>query len=331
MKPPKIPPRAEINVGLKAAAAEMFPSSYWQWFYEFPKGYPVPEDIKSALAEWLVTPSMAPAGISEQERIMLTVYHLLAAGCHQQQFPLYLLSNPLCQMLLRTHWPEDCSLFEDARPPFDACTIVIPRNLIADSTGMTLESVSWALIDRPTAFTRPGESTKDFLIGCKLSDSVAYYARWRIKHDGSLQDGAFHKHPESEVDQVTPTTAHHVWPEGSEFLNRVARFIMTLFVFLNIDKGGNSTPPVLLKSVNGKRHGVPKRNFMTPAMIGMDLTPSGFATHGTGAEQGAQLRRGHMKWILFGPGRTERRRDWIKPYLTKQKPIESDASTKTIS
>jgi hypothetical protein len=194
--------------------------------------------------------------------------------------------------------------------------VVVPSKLACDSTGAALQAVSWAVTDTPGVPLSEGR--KDFLVTCQLSNYEAYYGRWHLSSDGTLKVAPWNDQGTEFPDKGSEGFSY-VWEQGEPFMGQVVRFLTTLFVALNCDKGEAVAPPRLIKAVKGKRPGMPVRNFMRPAMIGMDLKPSGFATHGERAAVSSHLRRGHMKWVRFGEGRKERKRVWIRHTMVHAK------------
>jgi hypothetical protein len=314
----------EINEQIKLIAHNRYPAPYWQRYYDFPRGYMDPERLKQRLAEWLAAPHLMKALEFQHDRRDVANYHAVADSLWENQFPLYLLSNPLVEMLLRTDWPADCSLTDDARPPYEACTLVVPKNQLADSTGACLENVSWS-------FGIPSDRKHEihFIIVAGMTNGVGYYGRFLMDHDGRLvipKESNFKELDSSASDLVTgkeiPNSAV-VFPEGNEFLMALLKMVTTLFVYINLDKKKGMQPESLRKCVKGKRPGMPEKNYMHPATIGMSLKPTGFATHGQVHSPFERLRRGHLKWVRYGVGRKEKYRKWIMPCIVRYHQAEN--------
>lgn len=308
------------QVATKAAeiAREKYPSPYWNRMYDFPRGYENPELLKKRLGEWLGTPMLLARVFPGKEHDAGSVtYSAVAEELHNNQFPLYLLTKPLTQMLAFTDWPDDCSLDDDARPPYPAGTFALPVGLLGDSDGARVWAISYAIIEHTQTNRRV------FAIACCMDGYFGYYGRYRVSDSGRIvieeegkkvfemcgEDGAAGK--KSQV----------ILPAGAAFLEGMVKFVLTLFVYLNIDKRkpGGTQPEELIGTVKGKGPGMPRREQKRPAMIGVNLTPTGFATHGTHASPHTHLRRGHMKWVLFGKGKTERERRFIPATIVNQR------------
>lgn len=313
--PEQIIATREVSAQIKEMAHALYPTPYWQQYYDFPRGYMEPERLKQRLAEWLAAPHLMKALEFKHDRRDVANYFTVAKALWKQQFPLYLLSNPLVEMLLRTDWPADCSLTDDARPPYEACTLVIPRNQLSDSTGACLENLSWCF------HKAPDRSETHFIVVAGMSNGVGYYGRFQMDTGGCLvipKESNFKdldRYPDDPGKEVPDAAV--VFPEGNEFLMALLKMVTTLFVYLNLDKQKGVQPESLRKHVKGKRPGMPEKNFMHPATIGMALKPTGFATHGSAHSPFERLRRGHMRWVRHGVGWAEKYRKWIYPCIVR--------------
>ncbi len=310
--------RNQVATRAAEIAREKYPSPYWDRMYEFPRGYQNPEVLKKRVGEWLGTPVLLSKTFPGAEHDAGAVtYAAVAEGLHEHQFPLYLLTKPLTQMLAFTDWPDDCSLDDDASPPYPACTFALPVGWMGDSDGARAWAVSYAIVEHKQTKRRV------FAIACCMDGDFGYYGRYRISESGQvvIEEEAKKVFEMCAQGAENGKMAEVTLPAGAAFLEGMLKFVLTLFVYLNIDKKkpGGTQPEELIKTIKPKGPGMPRREQKKAAMIGVNLIPSGFATHGTHASPCTHLRRGHMRWVWFGKGKTEKERRFFPATIVNQR------------
>lgn len=282
-------------------ARERYPSEFWDTLYEIPRGYHDIKRLKEFVAGGLAAETVRRFIYDHQEILSdedlenapnMDLIENLGPTCAVMAgngFPFYVVTKPLVEMVAQTDAADGASLDDDAAPPFEAGALVFPLDtkLPGSEEGVTSLTV-WSL----TEFPSEGRRFNCISLVHQPDKTNIKFGSINLSDDGTIAGG---------------------YQEGDEDLE----FLLTLFTAINCKGESLKDAPEVLRSVKSKKRGMPRRKICRPAFLGLSLKPNGYASSVTG-EKGKvrwHIRRGHMRRVACGVGRTERVRRWIRPCL----------------
>lgn len=335
-------PFDSIMAALRKAGEYNYPSPMWHRSYQFPAHYPPPTKVKNSILDPLgvflyATEMWRDGKVTASEMEQQTAGYMIRHKAWKQDFPLYLVTPALTQMLLQTDRLEEPNIDTDSRPPFEAGFFVLPEGMVGiEGTPGHVITLSYALL-RPedaegTAVRFPADFSGDarrFYVSIEMSNGTGYFAKLRVSEDGEVENSGSQPYEDLVTDNYqflapylgsrddeSAAPAFTV-KDGPALLDLCTNLVLSIFTFLNMD---HESDTVELAVCTGKakakaKKNLPAREFWKPAVIGTNLHPTGHATQGSHASPHAHIRRGHWRRQHFGKGREQVKRIWIKPVL----------------
>jgi hypothetical protein len=326
------------EIGRKA-----YPSPMWARAYQYPNHYPPATRIKDSILEPLGVflygvrmwrEGAMSGGDLEQQTASFMVRH----KAYQQEFPTYLVTPTLVQMLMQTDKLEEPNIDKDSKPPFDAAFFVLPKHLIGTNNGWGYAtSLGYAILTKQDTEGTPvhfpedvGEGARKLYVVVEMSDGTGYYAKLNIDDDGNVESPASQPYTDLIEDKSVGVAlsrpndaAHHepafVIQDGPAMLEVATNLVLSLCTYPNMDHEQSTVQCEERTGIAKQKRNKSYKEFWSPAIIGINLHPTGVATQGTHASPHAHLRRGHWRRQHFGKNREEVRRVWIKPVLVMGK------------
>lgn len=309
-------------------AFRRYPSPYQHRNYNYPGNYPGSNEVRRRLVSTLAfMENMLETSDLRDKREVETVEAMTAAYVsrrisYEWDWPVYLVSRPLVEMLHFTDKVEEDLVFgQDCLMPFPSFSLVLPKHLLGLPDGnyvvvLTVAKVDTADFKRLNRYVDVGERYDEVLyFHADMRDDVGFYGKFPISPEGKLIRIDDYRNLDLPEEMNTGCDRKPVieYAGEEELIEGLRRLIVGLLFYLNC-KNADVEPAKLDKKVTGKR-GKKDREFWTPAYLGLNLTPTGFATQGSHASPTTHIRRGHFRRIAYGKGRSLRRREWFPPTL----------------
>jgi len=330
----------EILTKIRALADLKFPSPFRRRSYQFPQIYPSATTVRNLILDplgvFLFGLEMEREGVSSrmdlEQLVAQFVSRVISWRC---DFPLYLLTPGLVDMLINTDRLDQPNVDEDSRPPFQSGHFVLPKHFLGTPNGAYATVLTWAVIAKEDYEDMPVQPPSNMegrrlYVTVETSGGEAYFARLRISDQGTVENPKESPYKDFVCDDLKAegaagtTMAKFVYDDGPDILAAAVNLCLSIFTMLNMPKESHLTLPAALTGIAKGKKGKPDRQFWSPATIGVGLIPTGLATQGSHASPHAHLRRGHMKGVRFGVERKQVKRVWIRPTLVKGKPELDD-------
>ena len=338
-------PADQINTMLedaRASARQQYPSPLWHRVYNYPNHYPPATSIRNSILDglglFLAGVELWRKGVAMSDELgQQTASFMVRHKAYKQDFPAYLVTPTLTQMLMQTDKLEAPNVDKDSKPPFDAAFFVLPRYMI----GMQGErgyvtSIGYALLDEHDCEGTPVRFPESFTgndrrlyVAIEMSSGTGYYAKLEVAPEGNVQPTDAQPYEDLITDGsldavLSRTKDDYEKPvfevtDGPALLEIGTNLVLSLCTYLNMDSEQETLLPEQKTGIAKQKRNKSYKEFWSPAVIGVNLTPSGVATQGTHASPHAHLRRGHFRRQHFGKNREEVRRVWIKPVLVMGK------------
>lgn len=237
-------------------------------------------------------------------------------------FPFWIVSKGLCEMLGRTDALADPNINEEARLPFKSCYFVLPSNLIQVGGGdyltvigcadLTIRDIENCGFRVPDAIDDP--DSPRFYVVAYTSNGHCIYSKLPVSPEGVVSDPSSEDFVMYKEDGLTIDDDKQRNEAALSSTNLAVGWALKLLTAMNAE-------PELADAVSLIKHRRAKRekrelSFLQPRWLGLRIRNESSHHRGDGGGS-VQMhwRRGHMARRRCGKGRAETRLVFIRPTL----------------
>lgn len=336
----------DIMTRVREMGENEYPTPFNSRRYEFPPAYPAASKVKCGILDPLGVflfgiECWRNGGAEASELESMTAAFMTRHKAWKWDHPLYLVTGDLAGMLVQTDRLDEPNIDLDSKPPFPAGHLVLPKHLIGTPDGAHVVTLSWAVLDYADFENTPVrcpdnlKGGRRFYLAIDMSNGVGYFAKLEVSDTGVVEnpedspyseDMMIYTHGKEMHDYLSNTPAKNpgdsigVVPrftaaDGPAILSITVNLVLGLFTFLNMDREQDTVEVARMTGSARARKDKPAREFWKPAIIGLNMHPSGRATQGSHASPHCHIRRGHWRWQHYGEGNAQKKRLWIKPVI----------------
>lgn len=239
------------------------------------------------------------------------------------EFPFWVVSRGLCEMLGRTDSLADPNIKNEACLPFKSCYFLLPNDTVQVGEGEYITVVGCAHLTlediEACGFTVPDhqdDGNTRFYVVAYTNKGACLYSKLRVSPEGVVDDPSTHTFTLFSEDGLTLDEDKVRREEGINAAHLAVGWALKLLTAMNaeIELVDGLEKLKHRKAKNGKRELL----FLQPRWLGLRIRHNG--SHGRGGDtKGSSVqmhwRRGHMARRRCGKGRMETRLVFIKPTL----------------
>ena len=233
----------------------------------------------------------------------------------KNDFPFWVVSSGLTQMLAHTDAFDTSDLKTEAKLPFDACYFVLPEGEapLPDGEHISLLGCGHFTVDQlqTVGFQLPEDAEGErFYVMAVTDQGNCYYSRLPVV-DGKVDDPSNHEfklHGKDSVEAIEDVDG-----KGQASANLTVSWALRLLTAMNAEPELVETELDLKKRKEKK--GRRELQFKQPRWLGQKIRYVSRDTHGKGSSPMTHWRRGHFARRRCGEGRKDCRVVYIRPSL----------------